>query len=247
MGCSSDDDCAGATPRCLIDRCADESVANQWICRNRRSAMTATLHYTFAVVEFLTRTPPKRLTVKACRSNDVACSSPVDEYSDDEHTGYVQLTLPVGFQGYFELTSDLLPTLLYVTKPIVQSAETRAVPLVSEEALRITAEYAGFKQTPDTGLVLLEAVACDSVPGGGVAFKVHDVEADQFYDIDMLPDTNATATEYNETNNTATGGFVNVPAGFITFSAHLGVNGQELQSFNAMVRANWVTFIEIAF
>jgi hypothetical protein len=49
------------------------------------------------------------------------------------------------------------------------------------------------------------------------------------------------------TDNTADGGFINLAPGFITFRAHLGVDGLELGRFNAQIRANTITYIDLSF
>ena len=246
-GCASDEDCKGGKPRCLNETCVEQSVAAQWICKDEPRPKPTTIHYSFRVVDFLSRMPPKHVEAKACRSNDVACGSPVDTYSDDEQIGDLTFELPVGFLGYFEITSEYLTTLLYVTKPIVASGENRDVPLLTEKAYEDTAMLAGVEVVPDTGLVLLDAVDCSNTPAGGIQFKAHDIEVTHFYLIDMVPNTKAELTEYDPVNNSADAAFVSVPSGFVTFSAHLGVDGIQLQSFNATVRAGSVTFIDMMF
>lgn len=245
--CASSADCGSAKPHCLNEYCVDDGVAERWVCEHDNRSKAENVRYAFRVVDFLSRTPPKHVEAKACRSNDVACESPVDTYSDDDQIGYLQFTLPAGFLGYFEIESEFLTTLLYVTKPIVASSENRDVPLVSEEAYEKTAMLAGVDVLPDTGLVLLDAVDCTGTPAGGIEFKAHDVDVRRFYLIDMVPNTKAEVTEYDAINNTADAAFVSVPSGFVTFSAHLGVDGIQLQSFNATVRASSVTFIDMMF
>lgn len=109
------------------------------------------------------------------------------------------------------------------------------------------AATAGFDFNPDFGLAILEAIDCSMHPAGGVEFRIHDVEADQFYLVNQLPDAKATVTVYDETNDTGDGGFLNVPPGFIRFSAHWGVDGPELKPFDAYIAPKTVTFIEMDF
>jgi hypothetical protein len=52
---------------------------------------------------------------------------------------------------------------------------------------------------------------------------------------------------YDSINNTASGGFINVPPGFVEFTARIGTDGIELGSFNAQIRARTITFIDMHF
>jgi hypothetical protein len=63
--------------------------------------------------------------------------------------------------------------------------------------------------------------------------------------VDHLPNKDATISVYDMVNNVADGGFINLEPGFITFSAQLGVSGLALGGFNAHVRANTVTYIDM--
>jgi hypothetical protein len=191
--------------------------------------------------------PPQHVVVKACRFNDVACLAPEDTFVDVGQTGHVQVTLPSGFTGYFEIESESLPAVLYVTKPISRNTLNRDVPVLTDEALALTAAVTSIDVDRELGVVLLEAVNCAGVPAGGVQFKLRDAEADPFYLVDQIPNVDATLSVYDPNNNTADGGFINVPVGAHTFSAHWGVDGPELQAFNAQIRAKTITFIDMTF
>jgi hypothetical protein len=166
---------------------------------------------------------------------------------DDEQVGHVRLTLPVGFTGFFEITSDALPALLYVTRPIFQSTLNRDVPIPTADTVELMASVTEYTYEPERGLVLLEAIDCAGVPSEGVQFKLLNAEADQFYLVDQIPSAEAQLTVYDANNNSANGGFLNVPPGASTFSAHWGVDGIELQRFNVHVRAGAIIFVDMKF
>jgi len=248
--CTSDKQCTtSAAPRCLGGTCVSNALAEQWLCNaDEGTIRTPTVRYGFHIVDFLTRKPPKGITVNACRSNDVACAEPVATYTDMDGTGHAQFELPSGFFGFFELRSSAsLPTLLYVTKPIIKNTSNRDLPVVSAEAVVLTAQITGVEYDMSKGLALLEAIDCSDTPQGGIQFAITGSTADQFYLVDQAPSKDAQFTQYDAVSNSADGGFVNVAPGFVKFSARLGVDGLLLGSFNAQIRANTVTFIDMHF
>lgn len=247
--CSSDSDCMSASaPRCNEGSCVSLEVAQQWLCAGPlQPSRSDTVRYEFHIVDFISGDPPKNIVAHACLNNDVVCAKPIATYLDKDGTGNARFELPYGFLGFFEVRSDALVTLLYVTKPIVKNTLTRDLPVVTADTLQLTASLSGIPFDPTKGLALLEALDCTDTPAGGVQFKVEDVPADRFYLVDQIPSWDATVTSYDAQYNTATGGFSNVPSGYVTFSAYLGLAGPELGSFNAQVRANSVTFVEMHF
>jgi len=68
-----------------------------------------------------------------------------------------------------------------------------------------------------------------------------------FYLVNHVPNSEVTQSVYDELNNVADGGFVNVQPGFVTFNARFGVDGPVLGEFNAAVRASTVTYIDMYF
>lgn len=247
--CTSDKQCAGtSTPRCLHSTsCVATDVYERWSCSAVPDATSATVTYGFKVVDFLSKKAPANVVVKACRNSDVGCVEPVATWTDTNGEGKATFKLQAGFFGYFEINSDAVPALLYVTQPITQDAENRDVPVLSNSTVDLLAKLAGFPYDNTKGLALLEALDCSSTPQGGIQFKASRDGADQFYLIDQVPSKDAQLTEYDGTDNTADGGFINLDPGFIKFTALLGVDGLELGSFNAQIRANTITFIDMHF
>jgi hypothetical protein len=247
--CTTDRQCGGDTPRCMHGSCVSSAVADRWLCTATAPNATnnPTVSYGFHVVDFLSKQPPKNIVVNACRNSDVACAEPVGKFTDTTGMGHAQFNLPSGFLGYFEINSDATPALLYVTKPIVKDAENRDVPVLQPSTVQLTASVAKLPFDKTKGLALLEAIDCSGKPAGGVQFKHSADSADQFYLVDQVPSTDATMTEYDETENTADGGFINVSPGFVTFSALWGVEGPLLGAFNAQIRANTITYVDMDF
>lgn len=246
--CMNDDECTSPdAPRCFKASCVSRDVALQWSCSSDdQTVKSPTIRYGFHVVDFLSRQPPKNLVVKACRSNDVDCVEPVGMFDDPDKTGHAQFDLPNGFFGFFEVKSDALPTVLYVTKPITRNTLNRDLPVLTMDTVGLLLGLIDYKADITKGFVLIEALDCADTPGGGVQFRMGDKTAD-FYVVDQTPSRDAKLTVYDPSNNTADGGFVNVDPALLTFSARLGVDGLELGSFNARIRPNTVTFLDMYF
>jgi len=246
--CDTDKECkSAASPRCWNKKCVSNDVANRWICSDDQTIKGATVRYGFHIVDFLSRQPPNNVVARACRNSDVGCAEPVATFTDMDKTGHAQFELPTGFFGFFEVTSDSLPTVLYVTKPITRNTLNRDLPVLTPDTVQLLAGAVGYPYDSKKGLALLEALDCSDTPAGGIQFSIVGGSADQFYVVDQVPSRDAKISQYDVTNNTANGGFLNVPPGFVTFGAHLGVDGLQLGTFNARIRANAITFIDMHF
>lgn len=245
--CGSDLDCDKERPRCLNETCVDSATGDQWLCPpNDQTVRPDTVRYNFRVVDYLSRKPPKNVVAKACRNSDVGCVEPVAMFADVAETGHVQFMLPSGFFGYFEVKSSSMDTLLFVTEPIVKNTLNRDVPALTRDTVDLTATLLGYTYDQDKGLAFIEALDCSETPQGGVHFESRE-GGDPFYLVDQVPSKEAKMSVYDANNNTASGGFVNVPPGFVQISARVGTDGLWLGSFNAQIRARTITFIDMHF
>jgi hypothetical protein len=171
---------------------------------------------------------------------------PVATFADTTQTGHVQFSLPSGFFGYFEVRSSSMDTLLFVTEPIVKNTLNRDIPVLTRDTVDLTATILGYTYDQEKGLAFIEALDCSETPQGGVHFESRE-GGDPFYLVDQVPSKDAKMTVYDRNNNTASGGFVNVPPGFVQISARLGTDGLQLGSFNAQIRPRTITFIDMHF
>lgn len=246
--CNDDKDCGSDAPTCMHGACVPNTVAERFMCEEPLSSEPPeTVSYSFRVVEFVSREPPTGIMVRACRNNDVGCGDPVDTFEDGEGTGNVQLQLPYGFLGYFDVTSDAMHTLSYVTKAVRSDTQDRDLQVAAASTVDVLASVAGVPYDPDKGVVLVEAFDCAKMPAGGVHFVESKGSATPFYFVSHLPNTEVQESVYDAENNVADGGFLNVTPGFVTFTASFGVDGPRLGEFNAAVLANTVTYIDMFF
>ena len=247
--CTRDSDCPSSEPRCMRSQCVTQDVAEMFICPapEKPAADSGTVKYSFKVLEFVSRKPPQNLSAIACRSNDVGCGKPWGPVTDPDGDGVLELQLPRGFLGFVEVKSDALTALSYLTKPLLVDTVDRDLQVSAPQTVNLLAMYDNATFDEEKGIVLLEAFDCTGKPVGGVHFKESKGGARPFYIVNHVPNSDVTESVYDAVNDVADGGFLNEPPGFITFSAHYGVDGPLLGEFNASVRAKTITFIDMYF
>lgn len=249
--CLSDTQCrTGAAPRCMRGNCVSEELAERWICPQPELPEDETsevVHYSFRVVEFISRKAPGHLVALACRIQDVSCANPIDRFDDEKGDGLVELTLPAGFSGFFEVRSDALPALSYLTKPLTHDLRDRDLQVSAQSTLDLLSMIDKTEFQPDKGLALVEAFDCTGTPAGGVHFEESKGTSKPFYIIDNTPNSDAKVSEYDAVHDVADGGFINLEPGFVTFKAFWGVDGPMLGEFNAHVRPSTFTFVDMYF
>jgi hypothetical protein len=248
--CTRDDECSKNTPRCMRGTCVAQDIADKFLCMPSEDdePSSDTVKYSFNVMEYVSRMPPKNLTVKACQTADVTCRMPVAMFTDSEHTGLVQLELPKNFLGFFEVKSDdALPALSYLTKPVRHDWMDRDLQVSAPSTVMLLSNADMTDFDPSRGLALVEAFDCDGTPSGGVHFSESKNDSKPFYIVNRAPNSDVQVSSYDPDSNVADGGFINLQPGYITFTARYGVDGPVLGEFNAQVRANTITFIDMYF
>jgi hypothetical protein len=247
--CVRETDCPAATPRCMRNICVSQEVADMFSCRPQEAPPidAANVLYSFRVIEYVMRMPPANIAAKACWGNDVKCTNPIMPTRIAQDTGVVEFDLPRGFLGFFEVLSDAMPALSYLTKPIEKNTVDRDLQLSSPQTFMTFAMLDNAEIDNTKGVALLEAFDCQGKPVGGVHFESDVGNVRPFYIVNHVPSSAASVSSLDPINNVADGGFMNVEPGFVTFTARYGVGGPELGSFNVAVRANTFTFVDMYF
>ena len=246
--CIKDADCSSDAPRCMRGQCVTQAVAELFLCRPPEdSAGSDTVKYSFTVVEYVTRMSPGNISARACRGNDVKCVEGIPAKNIDQDEGKVEFELPRGFLGFFDVQSDAMPALSYLTKPILVDTVDRPLQLSSAETFMGLAMADGAEVDDSKGVALLEAFDCKGTPVGGVHFEASVRGVRPFYIVNNAPNHDVMVSSLDAVHNVADGGFLNVETGFVTFTARYGVGGPVLGSFNASVRPSTFTFIDMYF
>lgn len=247
--CTKEADCSGETPRCMRGQCVSQAVAEMFLCRAPEAPPVGggTVKYSFAAVEYVSRMPPANLTARACRGNDVKCMDAIPALKINQQDGTIDFELPRGFMGFFDVRSDALPALSYLTKPILVDTVDRPLQLSSPDTFMTLAMLDGAEIDEGTGVALLEAFDCKGTPVGGVHFESSATGVRPFYIVNHVPNHDVVVSSLDAVNNVADGGFLNVEPGFVTFTARYGVGGPVLGAFNVSVRPGTFTFIDMYF
>ena len=246
--CVKDTDCSGDTPRCLRNACVSRGVAELFLCHQEAPAIDSTpLKYSFRVVEYVMRAPPKNITARACWGNDVKCVEAIQPIRISPDTGIVEFELPRGFLGFFEVHSDAMPALSYLTKPIQVDTVDRDLQLSSPETFMTLAMLDNAEVDASKGVALLEAFDCTGTPVGGVHFETSVPGVRPFYIVNNVPNSQVSVSSLDPVHNVADGGFLNVEPGFVSFTARYGVGGPVLGEFNVAVLKGTFTFVDMYF
>jgi hypothetical protein len=249
MHCVKESDCSGDTPRCMRSQCVSSAVAEMFLCRAAEDPPMAggTVKYSFTAIEYVSRMAPGNISARACRGNDVKCVDAIPALKISQLDGTIEFELPRGFMGFFEVHSDAMPALSYLTKPILVDTVDRPLQLSSPETFMSLSMLDGAEIDETAGVALLEAFDCKGTPVGGVHFESSVGGVRPFYIVNHVPNHDVTVSALDAVNNVADGGFLNVQPGFVTFTARYGVGGPVLGSFNVSVRPSTFTFIDMYF
>jgi hypothetical protein len=186
-------------------------------------------------------TVPEGATAHACARADVDCTQPLTTDYPLTTEGWVNIPLPVGFNGYLEVVADsIMPTMVFLGEPLRRPRPSNyPVALVEKVILPGLSGATGTMQNDSTGLLTIRVFDCQDVSASGVKFSQRQ-EAVEWYYVDGLPSSQAT-----ETSSEGLGGFINTPPGVATITT-TGRAGQQLASDKLVaVRAGWLTVVRM--
>jgi len=217
-------------------------TSSAWSCLDApppTPARRSTVTYTVTLVDSVTNAPPAGLSVQACDDVDVTCSRPATSKTGPGADGRVRLSMPQGFDGFFEILSDTtLPTRLYTDGTLSADADGATLELIDEMSVVSLASVVGVELRADSGLVLARAFNCKEELTSGVEFS-NDTGGVVFAFIDGLP---------IETATTGAEGlvvFANVPKGFTFIEGAVAGTGRLMGSTTAEVRPGYVIYADV--
>jgi len=186
--------------------------------------------------------PPADTSIRLCHSIDVRCDNPVEEHIAFDDLGVFEVEISGGFEGYFEITSDItMPLMLWVRGPVTADQPLTAITqLVPPTIVDILNTEAGVETDPERGVVVLLASNCADEAAAGVQFSLEPTDAQtvEFYTEDALPRPGAGTTDIS-----GLGGFVNVRPGVATALAKLIDADLLIAERRFFVRAHWITTV----
>jgi hypothetical protein len=189
-----------------------------------------------------TGTPIAGGHVHACHKLDLACASPFSEVVSDD-AGVVDLTVPGGFDGYYEVNaSSFTPALL--SRPSIFQSESQSQGIVKAQLIAAAGGLAGVSQDPSKTIGIITVEDCSATVAGGVVFTVGSPGPDEsvVYLVNNLPSTSGTQTD------TVSGSALifNVPPGTLTVTARFADTQELIRTASTIARDNtWVTYLQI--
>jgi hypothetical protein len=193
---------------------------------------------------------PMDLVSKACNVGDVDCASPLLSDVRPGDDGFLEYTVPYGFEGFLTFDAPgFVPSLSYANRPYLANLTTSGPALSSEDSLQDIGEHSGREIDPDDGVLIVEVRDCNDAAGDGVKF---DPIGDQtpFYFDGALPARGLDATTVSNQiaagrESRAVGGYSNLPPGYVTVQARLATNDAPIARLTVQVRPSTFTYIRL--
>jgi hypothetical protein len=235
---------------CRRNNCAVECAS--WACLGGvtwPAPTVATAELTLLLREFRTGMTVSGATVKFCKLDDAACASPTSSGTSGAD-GKVKLTVstaPTGVDGYFEISSpDLVTILAYVRfmdpKQFIADAELSPI-VFSKDTFGTLAAFAGITPDATRGNVGFLTLDCARSYAAGVSASLTTADASSqtlYITPDGLPSSTIT-----QTTSAAFGAVVNVPAGMTNITGKVAATGQKIGSADVQVRAGAFTTVNL--
>ncbi|HEU4405532.1 MAG TPA: hypothetical protein VFS43_09600 [Polyangiaceae bacterium] len=251
--CRTDGECVErgleAGVRCIDERCRPvEAVpTGPWACLGRVEIPRPTgamVPFELQVRDIASNLGLAGATARLCGRNDSTCSAPFSTPQTADGEGYLSWTVPDSFDGYAEVSlAGYANSLYYPQVSYIRRGAGGRGPYVSlgtPATLEGLAVANGASRDPAAGDVLLYVVDCDGRPAAGVRFETESVLPNTlpFYLVNRVPLGTATSTDAV----VGGGGYVNLPARFVSFRAYVVETGQTITNVSVLVRPGHVSF-----
>ena len=190
------------------------------------------------------------VTVRLCPKRDPACSAPLSSAITVTGDEGAVFPMPTSTRElYVEITgTGITPMLFFPAIAGDGAARFQRPLLVGTLAPESTAALAGLlgqQVDSNAGILLTRVLNCETFPAesGGVRFVAEPLapSTKAFYTSGGAPSPTTTATDAD-----GLGGFVNVPPALVTVRTSFADTGQRIGTASALVRAGWMTLVEVA-
>ena len=186
-------------------------------------------------------TPIAGAEVHWCNQLDLTCTNAFDSVTTDDG-GIATLTVPVGFDGYYEVrATNYSPSILSRTPQL--SSESQPQGTVNIAVLSSGASLVGVQQDPNLAIAIVGAADCTTTPAAGITFQVGAPGATEqvLYLADNYPSKSATKTD----SVTGSAIIFNVPPGTFSVTASFASNNEAIRTATTIARQGWITFVQI--
>jgi hypothetical protein len=231
------------------------ALPSRWACirdpkKDFISDPDKTVKLRMDVVDVVSMQVPDGLIATACTPGDVECVRPVASDIKPGSDGFLEFSLPYGFQGFITVEApDYVPGLSYDNRPYTESTTTSGPAIVTPAVLTAITNNSGSGDDPNLGLVFVEMRDCNDAAGDGVRFDaINDVSP--FYFDGALPSRDLQATAISNQlgagrESRAIGGFSGLPSGYTTLQATLPDTGEVVSRLTVQVRVGHITYVRM--
>ncbi len=251
--CSVDEDCASDSgpPLACVDRICAPMTVEMIDCFADTSPVSREQPVTFRaeLVDDTSRAVVENAGGRVCGALDTECAEPTVAPTTSNDAGLLSFSLPQGFDGYAEITSDRhVPTLAAINR-LTEDNNRVEVALLTTADLFELALGAGSSIDASRGHLLFRTTDCDGTRLGDIVVVVEPAEdaTSVFYFRDGLVSADATSTQAGDGPRQGTGGVLNIPVGTARVRFFRQIDGEvaseELTSFAANIRAGAVTMV----
>lgn len=257
--CATNQDCEALGPAfsgatCEADVCVVKSPSgggsdaggapnmgvDELVCEKPEPSGEEKVKYTFAPI-YIPGSEPEDTSfqIKACNPGDLECSSPVDGPFEVNAGEPHDFSVPVGWQGYFDVRNqETMSALVFMGRPILEDTVGWNITMPTPVLVAQLSLATGETVNAELGIIIAVARDCDAVPIEGVQFS-NSKEGLQYYFVNNFPDTSL-----KETAAQGAVGFANVPISTTTLTATMST-GQELTRAIIRVKPNTVSLVEL--
>jgi hypothetical protein len=227
---------------CKLVSSPDAATNTAWGCLGNVTwpdAGVGSVSVTMNTQDLITTKPIAGVVARLCRKLDTKCEQPILDGMQSDASGNLLLQVPLGFDGFAELTATgALSGLYFFYPPVTEALDIPLVPILPMSELSTFVTIVGGDVVPGRGHLVLGTYDCLHAPAGGVTFE--SLEADSkslpFYMVKGVPSSKATATD-----SSGWGGFLNLLPGTATLSGKLS-DGQTLGIESTLIRADTITY-----
>lgn len=244
--CITDADCsgrgfAGATCR---DSVCQPIIDETWTCLDKprsNPTPTTTVHVNLNVIDLLSEKPLAGLTVILCSKLDADCTHPIGEPSQSNEAGQIDVAMPAGFDGYLQAQgAGIYPTLIFPPNTDKQRASS-TLPIVPASFFGTMFRGLGVNAIgEDRSVILTTALDCLGRPAKGMVLASQQTDAATVPYVLQggLPSDEATSTD-----DTGTGGFVNIKAGNAIITSTIESNKRLAGTVGVQTRHGFITMV----
>ena len=206
--------------------------------------VTKRLRLELPIINFDMGKPLTGATIKLCSRTDFTCATPrVTGLVPDPNTGVVVVNVEGGFSGYFQATGDGVQNSIYLVNPPAVTdgrlVQWNVISPLTFQTLAKIATNGSSAIDPQLGHAIVGARDCFLTSLAGASFLPDrlDSKTKSFYLVDNLPDVSRGATDKG-----GTGGFINLPTGFLEIRMTLDP-GKTIATANIVIRPGFLTYI----